>query len=249
MDILRRLEHKYFLTEPVAAAVEAAIQAYCSPDPLGADGYTIHSLYYDTVDLAFFRANKLKQQWRHKPRVRIYDTNATGPVYLEVKSKEGDIVSKVRQRIEPARWPSVLDAPGPLHDQGFCELVRRTGAVPTLHVRYHRTAWVSDVDVYGRVTFDRRLRCALAHGDPDLRVHEQDLTFVDDPRVMFAPGSFVVLELKCEQLIPRWMVNLVRRFELVQLGFSKYGAGIERMGLDPEPLDAGPEGQRSRYSR
>ena len=229
MSTLERLEKKYLIDEPTAARIAAAIAPYCTEDTHGAGGYTIHSVYWDTLDLAFYQLNATKQSHRKKPRVRYYGLEATGPLFLELKRKDQDVVVKTRREIPNARWPAILDEPVQ-NDDGFLPTVHLYGAQPTVHVRYEREAYISDLDTYARVTFDRNLRCAPAY-DPSLAINDDELIYFDDPRTFFAPGSFVVLELKCLDLIPHWMAELAARFDLNQVGFSKYCGAVERIGL------------------
>jgi len=108
------------------------------------------------------------------------------------------------------------------------DLVALHGARPVVHVRYSREAWVSDVDDYGRVTFDRALRYRLAHGAPDLSCDDAAMIHYDDPVAARSPGSPVVLEVKTETLVPAWAMAMIQRFGLVQGGFSKYCYALDR---------------------
>ena len=129
-----------------------------------------------------------------------------------------------------AEWPEVLRVPrGPAGAdtppgllRPFEDVTQLCGAEPVLHVRYFREPWVSQVDDYGRVTFDRRLRCRLARGSLDLRAEDPSMEFYDDALTGGAWGSLVVLEIKVEPKVPWWARTLIQRFELMQRGYSKY---------------------------
>jgi len=49
----------------------------------------------------------------------------------------------------------------------------------------------------------------------------------------------VIVELKFGSMVPRWMMRLVQRFELIRYAFSKYCFSIEAQELLPEDHVAG----------
>lgn len=230
--MIRRLESKYLITAERAATIMAAVRPICRPDPFAdARGeYTIHSLYYDTPGRRFYQANQFKEGVRFKPRIRFYGTEPSEAVFLELKRKVGDVVLKDRRRVGVAELETVLNqAPGSI--DSFVGSVVGWGAIPTMHVRYTRRALVSELDTYARVTVDSALRGWAAEGRANLTCREEEMLAIDSDEVR--GRSPVVLELKCEELIPAWMEQLVWQFGLVRQGFSKYCRAIERWGLVP----------------
>lgn len=234
-----RLEIKYLVDEATAQAIARAIAPYCDPDPYNGRtgrGYTISSLYFDSPDLAFFRAKERSDHDRLKLRARVYD--ATGPVHLEIKRKRGDVVWKQRAAVPRASWVESAQgfSPEPLPDpkqeaalQRFAALFAQFCAEPKLMVEYEREAYASRTGEYARITFDRHIRA-----------HPTERFVLDDPsatRVPLATGMLpngdagVVLELKAEQFIPAWMGDLITRFNLSRVGYSKYNTGM-RAHLD-----------------
>ncbi len=109
----------------------------------------------------------------------------------------------------------------------FCERLERFGLVPTLMVRYEREAWLSTVDSYARVTFDRRVVSQAWHAwsfDAD----DGNGLALDSSHSMLTVPRGVVLELKCLTAVPHWLSNLARDVGLVRARYSKYCRGIER---------------------
>ena len=213
LNRIRRYELKYLVTEEQAAAIREFIRPIFALDshiPPGESGYTVNNLYLDTPDLRFYQDVKLRKLTRRKPRVRYYGQSPEEGIWLEVKNKQGRTVWKHRRRVALAEWPDVLRVPrGPAGAdtppgllRTFEDVTQLCGAEPVLHVRYFREPWVSQVDDYGRVTFDRRLRCRLANGSLDLRAEEPAMEFYDDALTGGAWGSLVVLEIKVEPKVP-----------------------------------------------
>lgn len=227
-----RLELKFLVDEVQAARVRDQLVPYCTADPhsQAGQGYPIRSLYLDTPALAFHAAKERGDPDRVKLRVRTY--SETSPATLEVKRRHSDIIDKTRAVVGR---DSVEDAarglPVPVRAQAsegflqeFARVVSVSGAGPTLTVRYEREAYESVVDRYARVTFDRHIEVQPSR-DWSLRA-DGDWCAFDDRWGNARPTAPVVLEIKCENRVPWWVTDLVRRNELVRTSFSKYSIGI-----------------------
>ena len=230
---IRRYEAKYTITEDTARAIREWIRPVFSPDAHAdpaTGAYTVNNLYLDTPDRRFYLDTKLRKRRRFKLRVRYYGPEPDDFLVLEVKSRDDRIVWKRRDAVDAARWPDVLgEVPaGGGRPDSFLDLATLCGATPVLHVRYTREPWVSDVDDYGRVTFDRELRYRLCYGAWEMATDEGDLVLYDDPVTARSGGSPIVLEVKTETWVPPWAQALVQRFDLVQSGFSKYCFPLDR---------------------
>ncbi len=243
--VIRRYENKYLIPESLCDEIRDYISFFCIPDPNAESGngsYYVHSLYFDTPELGFFWDNRNRLLVRTKPRVRYFGLKPADFVVLEVKRRVKNIVLKKREVIPVDSWPGVLDSyrpdnrmrnmgDGPFAEryvESFLEVVNAYGAVPVVHVRYLREAYVSEIDDYVRITFDRQLSGCLAHGSYDLVVNDDDFVWVDDPATSNFFESPVIMEIKCEPIFPRWIVDLVQKFRLYKQGFSKYCNTLEK---------------------
>lgn len=234
IDIPDRYEFKYIVPEWQVDEVRRAIEPFCVLDPNSARSpnheYPIQSLYLDTINRDLYRISRERRARRWKARVRHYDGSDT--VFLEVKNKDCDMVKKPRAKIPLDGW--VERVRGPLHEgacsaeQLFCQRLMRYGLVPTLMVRYQREAWLSTVDSYARVTFDRRIMCQ-PWSDWSLDADPHGWVALDSAQTMGGVPRGVVLELKCLSAVPHWLSNVARSIGLRKIRYSKYCRGIERM--------------------
>jgi SPX domain protein involved in polyphosphate accumulation len=232
-----RYELKYVISEDLIPELREAIRPFCSLDAHSASSptrrYLIESLYFDTFARDLYRVSRERRPDRFKVRIRRYGkTDGESPVFLEVKCKTSGIIRKTRARLAADGWRERLEAPLPADassaERNFRDRVQRYDLRPALLVRYDREAWVSAVDGYARVTFDREM-CVQPCST---------LSFASDPRAWIpvdhplalrtAVPRSVVLELKCTLDVPRWMSNLTERFGLGKRGVSKYCSGVER---------------------
>ncbi len=230
-----RLELKYLVDESIAAQIRSAIAPFCEPDPYNGSfgrGYYIGSLYFDSPDLAFYRAKERRDQDRLKLRARVYDD--TGHVSLEIKRKRGDVVWKQRALVTregfmdaaqgfgrtvsgSARQEEVLER--------FAHTFAQFGAEPKLMVEYEREAYASQMDAYARVTFDRAIT-AYATDRWSFAEHGEQATALETRLQEHTAASPMILELKSELFMPTWMTNLIRDFELMRVGYSKYNTAV-----------------------
>ncbi|MEZ4525589.1 MAG: polyphosphate polymerase domain-containing protein [Desulfobacterales bacterium] len=239
-SLLERYELKYLIPESMIDPISDFISAYCSPDyysEQSADGfYNVYSLYFDSPDFLFLRKRMEGAENRFNMRIRTYDPVSAIPCFFEVKQKTGGIVRKYRATVHDADWQRVFaDSDYSLHHCNkrekadlFVRLAYSWQAEPKVLTCYSRKAYVSDVDDYARVTFDKALKCQA----------EERYNLIPDPYCMnsydnatvFDPGCSVILELKCYATqVPLWMLDLIRYFDLQRGSFSKYAASIFRV--------------------
>jgi hypothetical protein len=134
-----------------------------------------------------------------------------------------------------SEWPALFyssdpeQRPAAVRDQleTFDDVIHWHNAQPVLHVRYLREPYVTELEAYGRITFDRWLCCRSTKGSIDLDYEERDMLYYDDPVTSKNANAPVILELKLETLVPAWAVELIRTFNLVQRAYSKYCYGLD----------------------
>ncbi len=235
---IKRYELKYTITESLAHEIRDYIKNHFSLDiyvPPGKDGYFVNSLYFDTSDLRFYYDTKHRKVTRYKPRARYYGKKATDFIWTEIKYRNYSVVWKNRQKISTSTWkklyyPMESDQKKPKFKNGldsFEDIIYWYDAKPAIHVRYFREPYVTDLEKYGRVTFDRNLTYRNMSGNMDLAYNEEDMIYYDDPVTSKHFESPVILEIKVETLVPFWAINIIKKFGLMQRPFSKYCHGIE----------------------
>ena len=239
-----RLEQKFLVSEATALALTQAIAPYCHLDENTAGPYTLRTLYFDTRRREFHEAKLRRDHDRVKLRARAYGDFAPGePVTLELKRKTGALVRKTRVTSE-ADWvaealgrdagPELVDAASRERRERldrFAYVMVRKCCEPTAILRYRREAFVSHVDSYARVTFDRDIM-AYPTREFSLDFREERALRLDGASdAGWAGGggmlSPVLVELKCERMLPVWMAELVRTFHLSSTGFSKYSQAMD----------------------
>lgn len=97
-----RTEKKYVLDMGLALLAKTLLSAHCLPDPHFASA-TVHSIYYDTLDLQFLTEKIDSTYFKAKIRLRWYGDwdfrPDDGPAFLEAKVKEGGRQQKMRIQV------------------------------------------------------------------------------------------------------------------------------------------------------
>lgn len=233
--VFERFELKYWLTEPLARRVLDFALPYLKRDAYATtrEAQRNTTLYLDTRGFRFCESHMNLSPDRSKLRVRAYGRPYSKLAFFEVKRKVKTITMKERFALPIAEVENVLSR-RPVSCE-MSEAARRTlgdfvlqmclhRAEPKLFVACFREAFESRVageDV--RMTIDRDL--VYQHSDGfGFKPNEQrwiDIHEGDDSRTAFGQRR-AMLELKFNGTPPRWMVELVRHFNLQREAFSKY---------------------------
>ncbi|MDC0745049.1 polyphosphate polymerase domain-containing protein [Polyangium mundeleinium] len=236
-NVIERYEYKYLVPEGLVPGIRATARATSKIDKYaGPDGtYRIRSLYFDTDRYDLFWANEREQADRFKLRARCYPASTESPVFLEVKRRVLDVIVKTRAAIPAAAWrdvlagkESALAALSPGARSGamrFLAPYHRHHIRPVLLVEYEREAYISEIDTYARLTFDRKI-AVQQQESIDLEAVPGRWRPIDHRAQTRTQEPVCVLELKFERRPPRWMVALVQRLDLIRFSFSKYCYGV-----------------------
>lgn len=243
--VLERHELKYLipfsLVEPISQFIEPYCQLDYHSDKALDNFYTVNSLYFDTRDCQFLQQRLYGQEKRFNMRARTY-SDGSAPYYLEIKHKIGSTVKKYRATAQVEEWPAIITDPlyrAPESNSDveirnkelFMRLSQTYAVEPKIYTQYRRRAFFSTVDEYARITMDRDMKYRIQEignsaCDPYNLRPDNNLTNYDNETI-YATNTFseanIILELKAViGFMPIWMLDLIRIFQLKQVGFSKY---------------------------
>lgn len=235
-----RFEAKYIIPRQLVEPIKDFIRPYCVMDTqceAAGGNYFINTLQLDSPALSLHYAKEREASHRFKLRVRTYgNPPGNAPVFLEIKRKYFERVLKSRACIAFDDWkPGVLEKhvselnfKTVKEREAFREFVRLSeeiDAMPLVYIRYSREAYTGIFDHYARITFDSQLCYQpvfdMYNWGGDGRFISMDSGLVHNRR-----ESSLVLEVKCTEQVPTWMVELVQEFDLVRSGNCKYATAI-----------------------
>lgn len=234
-NALARYEMKYAVDIRLQEPIRQFVTLFCQPDPYGRGTppeYQVQTLQFDSPWGDLCRAKEDKAINRFKLRARTYGGDKPAPLFLEIKRKLGDVVYKSRALFKPG-WTDLEeiimgDHENPLLRTGdkmnfleFRRLMTVIGASPVFLLRYNRESYVSENDMYARVTFDRKMIYQPSR-QWSLVAPGNDWRTMDSCTATNRPFPVFILELKTTEQMPTWMAELIERFNLIRCDFCKY---------------------------
>ena len=230
--IFKRFEMKYVIPWKVACEIRTSISRFCERDPYaGPDGsYIVSSMYYDSNSLKSYYEKVDGEKFRRKVRVRIYGESYDNS-FLEIKQKMVNNVKKKRVKVPLDFAYDFLESPfideemEQDYDAVDIKILSEAGFLATLYrmkpkviITYSREAYRGIYEPDFRLTFDKNLKC---------RKHDLRLEHGHHGKY-FIPPNYTVMEVKFNNLIPKWMVNIIGRHQCLLQKVSKFCAGIDR---------------------
>lgn len=219
-----RYESKYLLTDEQKEKFISALGENLVKDKY--DKYTICNIYLDTDDFYFISRSLEKPVYKEKLRIRSYGTaEDSSRVFFEIKKKFRKVVYKRRitiplneavDYIERGIRPPCLS--GYTANQIFNEidfLMKKYRPVPKLFLAYDRVAYSDNRFPGFRVTFDKNIR---GRWDNLTLKTDDDNEFLDT-----GTENYSLMELKCGGAMPLEYIRILRRLDIKQISFSKYG--------------------------
>lgn len=190
------------------------------------DGYLITSLYFENVFDKCFREKEDGSDYRHKYRIRIYD-RTHDVIKLERKSKVHNMAAKKSVSITENECRYMMQGKLPAIESMFSEEKKRilcemkqSAMRPKCIVEYRREAFVNQVGNV-RITFDKDISASsdiAGFLSPD---------FIAAP---ILPARTHILEIKYDNLLPKYIYEALDIDSLFQTSFSKYA--YARLKLD-----------------
>lgn len=241
--VLERYELKYLIPSEYIEPITDFLMVYCSLDhysKIAKDNnyfYKISTLYLDTPNYEFLRQRIEGKAIRFNMRTRAYGDGDKAPYFLEIKNRTGisGVVRKYRATVGEQHWPAILTDPAyrpPNSDinaekankELFIRLAISYAIEPKILTKYQRRAFFSNIDKYARVTMDTNMQYRVEHeytvcSNVDMTNYDNETIYAYNTH----SDANVILELKCDVAeVPYWMLDLIKLFDLKQLGFSKY---------------------------
>lgn len=231
-----RHEFKYLIRSERCAEIESFVSPHLELDKYSQsrarNSYTVRSIYYDSPAFTCYYEKYNGEKNRRKYRVRTYNDSAA--TFLECKQRRGGTYTKQKVRLRDEKLTALderhgLDATILNPSDVFGQLLLRMDRwqyQPTALVVYDRIAYVypGQQDTI-RITFDRNLRGLVFPELDEIReeAHLAPLLY-----------GWTILEVKFNDIVPRFLDKLVAMFELQRQACSKYGLCIALL-LDGNP--------------
>lgn len=232
-----RYEFKYVVPLEQRLIIEDQLQHFMRFDDFISNRpkhqYLVRSLYFDSpTSQAFYeKIDGIKE--RRKYRIRTYSQNqdSTVPLFLEEKGRHNQRTFKHRIKIDPLDYRQLI------RGENVLELVRRYPDAnmvgrfvraylnlqlqPKVLVDYARRPYVSDYDVYFRVTFDQKLQATPSNS----------LFPASESQMRSCVAGSSIIEVKFNRRIPAWFHRIIQTSQLRRVSISKFVVGMASCGI------------------
>ena len=216
MEIFRRVEKKYFLTEKQYKLLLNQIEKYLVADSHGFS--TISNIYFDNDSNDLIIASNEKPIYKEKFRLRGYgNIHLDSKVYLEIKKKYKSIVNKRRITLTLNEFYNYYNnGITPIDNQIMKEIdycFKNYQLKPKLLLIYDRIAYYSKHDNNLRITFDLNIRSRRDNLYLEKNYNNQ----------LLFDYNYYVMEIKTLNAMPLWLVQTLSNLKIYPTSFSKYG--------------------------
>lgn len=222
-----RHEIKLLLTQADYRLMSARLSALLPHDEYTTEtgDYFIRSLYFDDIMRTAYFEKLSGVADRKKYRMRIYNYSDS-VIKLECKEKRGDRIRKRSAGVSRTAadgmvrgdFSSLYDCGDPLCKE-VLSLASGKGLKPSVVVDYDREAYTYDVGNV-RLTFDKALHAGISGGD----IFDKDLVTVP----VFPDGS-VIFEVKYDELMPKFISDVVSTAHGQRIALSKFCLCLDRL--------------------
>ncbi|MCR5194845.1 MAG: polyphosphate polymerase domain-containing protein [Pseudobutyrivibrio sp.] len=224
-NVFDRYEKKYVMDEKTYIAFRKELEAYMLEDQYGL--HTIRNIYYDTECDELIRTSIEGPKYKEKFRIRCYGKPTYDSMcFFEIKKKYKGLVNKRRVAIPMEEAEAFLiDGVQPSNpNQIFHEIeyfFDHYEIIPKRYIAYDRVALYGIEDPDFRVTFDKNIRSRTTN-----------LTlYVDDDNDYLLHEGERLMEVKIADAMPLWFTQLLSKYQLYSVSFSKYGNFYKRQLL------------------
>ena len=221
MSEVWRHEWKYLIDETTIIHLKQCLSAFMNADKhhTSSRGYTIRSLYFDTIFDTFMDDNEAGIDQRNKYRIRYYGQDQTH-LHLEIKRKSHGLCHKISHGLTKQQYDDLIHD----HFMAFYDKTIDTTLQHMImdHQRYHLLPKVIvEYDRYALVYPSGNVRITF---DQNIRKVDRPSLFFDPiiPWTMVEPNGMHILEVKYDDLLPSLIKTMLDDFKLTQIAHSKY---------------------------
>lgn len=241
-----RFEYKYLLKPKQAREIAEFLSPYLEVDSYvdtnEGNTYTVRSLYFDSPGFRCYHEKIAGLSNREKFRLRTYNYDHTqAPIFLESKRKNCRRGMKDRVLVDENTLKAIIERDHSAIDTGNLPVDEKSvldglffhmfakAYFPVILVVYEREPYMCPHEDRIRITFDKNLR-AMPFPQVGEIFTESHLEPIIEDRI--------ILEIKFDHHLPRWIGDLTTIFGISPQAMSKYCTGIMHfLGENPGMKD------------
>jgi len=226
-----RFEAKYEIPDKIIGYLESSIKKFgmqSDENCLTNGGYYVVSLYFDSYNFDKYQDKAGGFLKKDKMRARIYEPylDKSKWIYFEIKKKYDIKNTKTRLKLSREEWDRFMqkgasalltmernDKELKSKNEILGEFIRFS-LKPKVLVRYWRRAFLNGFRDL-RITFDSNLEAC----------QKNDLAY--NCFMTQVNKRMAVMEVKYDYVLPFWLKEIIKNYNLKRAAFSKYGRSLE----------------------
>ncbi|MDP7367702.1 MAG: polyphosphate polymerase domain-containing protein [Candidatus Pacebacteria bacterium] len=230
----QRLEFKYILDAKQFKEIKMLLRKYVNLDEFVNNTkhgfYEVLSLYYDSPKFYSYWEKIDGAKKRRKIRLRTYRTDGalSSNIFFEIKRKHDSIVLKDRFVLNGNDYENLINRgdffnSDSMNDDNRSHLLEEFHFVkglrsisPKILVSYNREPYLCKFNKNVRITFDYAIKAKRG----EHLLHNEN-NFID------VSGTKVIMEIKFKGALPFYIENIIKRYNLSRVPYSKYCEGVE----------------------
>ncbi len=234
----KRFEIKYQISNDDRERLTRYLKGFMKPDLHSQNNfdYEVRSLYFDSLQRKAFYEKVDGIKYRKKLRIRYYPqiSEENRQIFIEIKRKTNENVSKARIQVPVDDVIDIINdntaiASNTYDNSSFYDkntleeiwyLKKRFNLKPVCAISYKRQALCGIAENNFRVTFDTNLRVSKHNFDL--------LNFHKGSSKLIIPRNRCVMEVKFNNIIPKWAINIIQTNNCIQNKISKFTTGLKR---------------------
>lgn len=216
---VRREENKYLISEIESIKIQNKLSKVLNLDSNSKKhGYTIRSLYFDSINDIDYNDKLCGREDRKKIRLRVYDTKSN-KCKLEIKKKHGDIQNKISLWIKKEDALKLIDGDYSVlynyfnnEDAKYIYSVMTLGCYrPKVLIEYKRIAYTFN-EFNTRLTFDFDIKSS----ESNFNIFDKDINYLN----IF--DKDIILEVKYNGNLLEFISKILKEYNLKNISYSKY---------------------------
>jgi SPX domain protein involved in polyphosphate accumulation len=232
IEVFNRYEKKFMITDDIYHRIKPLLEEYMDVDEYSRNGdfYTICNIYYDTPDNQLIRKSIEGPVYKEKLRLRSYGVvGLKDKVYLEIKKKFNGCVNKRRTSIiledayrylETKKKPEAINSMNRQILNEIDYIVQRYANLgPAIYLSYDRNAMFGIENKNFRITFDTNILTRRYDLGLEIGIYGEPLI----------PKGYWIMEAKIDRAAPLWFAELLSKYKIYPVSFSKYGTEYMKM--------------------
>ena len=215
-----RSENKYLIPITHMAELKSKLEKVLKKDDNSKEGsYIVRSLYFDSLNNIDFNTKMAGTEIRKKIRIRVYDPSSN-KCKLEMKKKNGDYGHKISLWITKEDANGLIKGKYNVLEKYFNEYPEAVEIFIAMSLGCYRPVVMVE---YDRIAFTYPMYDTRLTFDYNIRSSESNFNLFDK-NIMYNSilNDKVVLEVKYNEKLMKFISQILKPYKLTRLSISKY---------------------------